>query len=171
MSPYQIFVQSIAILAVGLFSLSFQTKTRKNILLFQLVSFVAWFIHFYLLSAWTGAALIVVNTVITTFFLFKDQKKWIDNRTFLLLAIVVLAIITALTWQAYFSIFAFFALISITIAKWQNNPNSIRQISIVASVFWIIYDAFVGSYGGIISEAIIITSACIGLMRKLNQSK
>lgn len=165
MDLYQIFVQSIAIIALGLFSFSFHTKTRRGILLFQLVSFVAWFLHFYLLSAWTGAALIAVNAIITIFFLYKDDKKWINNYIFLSASIFFLALATFLTWQGYFSFFAFLALSSITLAKWQNNPDAIRKISILASLFWITYDAFVGSYGGIVSEVVIITSILFSLMR------
>ena len=171
MNLYLIFVQSISIIALGLFTFSFHSKTRKGILSFQLAGLAAWFIHFYLLSAWTGAALMIVNAVITTFFLFKENKKWIDNYIFLSVSMLSLVVVTALTWQGYFSLFALFGLSSITLAKWQKTPNTIRKISVLASVFWILYDAFVGSYGGIISETIIIVSIGISLIRVPKEKK
>ncbi len=166
MDSYPLLIQSIAIIALGLFSFSFHTKTRKGILSFQLFSFIAWFVHFYLLGAWTGAVLIILNAIITIFFLYKDEKRWINNYIFLSVSILSLAIATLLTWQGYFSLFAFLALSAITLAKWQSKPSAIRKVSILASIFWITYDAFVGSYGGILSELVIIISIIYSLLRK-----
>lgn len=165
MIDYSFFVQSIAILALGLFAISFHSKTRIGILAWQLLSLVVWVVHFSLLSAWTGAALCVVNAVITGLFLLKAKNGQDDNKSKFVLygSLLALAVVMLFVWEGYFSIFAFLGVATITIAKWQNNIRFIRLISIVASMFWIIYDIFVGSYGGIISESIIILSVVASL--------
>lgn len=109
-----------------------------------------------------------INAIITVFFLFKDKKRWINNNVFLSLVIGSLAVATVVTWQGYFSLFAFLGLLAITLAKWQINPIAIRKLSILASISWIIYDLYVGSYGGALSEVIIIISITYSLV---NSSK
>lgn len=164
---YPFFIQSLAIIAVIFFILSFHTKSRRSILIMQLLSLITWATHFYLLSAWTGSVLIVINGMITVLFLFKHKNKIFSKPIILYLSLFVLIIVTIITWQKFYSIFPLLAVISITIAKWQNKSNMIRIISIPASIFWIIYDLFVGSYGSIIAEILIM----ISIMSSLYQNK
>jgi hypothetical protein len=163
MDTYPLFVQSLAIVALGVFALSFHFKSRGSILLVQIASLFVWSTHFALLGAWTGAILSAVNIIVTILFLYKDRKRWIRNNAFLGCTLAVLAIVSIATWEGYFTLFAFLAISSITIAKWQDDPRKIRMISIVASALWIVYDSFVGSYGGIVSESVIIVSILASL--------
>lgn len=75
-------------------------------------------------------------------------------------------IATIATWEGFFSIFALFGILFIILSKWQDKPKLILIIGIFASIFWIAYGAFVGSYGGITAEIIIILSILISLFRK-----
>ena len=165
-----IFVQSLAIIASIFFAISFHARSKNRILMRQLISLLIWGAHFLFLSAWTGLAVMGVNMVVTVVFLFKEQHEWAKKIYILYLSIIVLAIVTFITWTGFYSIFGFLGVGSIILAKWQNDPRQIRLISIFASVFWIIYDLFVGSYGGIISECAFIISIIISLIRNKNQS-
>ena len=125
---YQIFLQSFAIIALGFFAFSFHTKTRSKILTFQLLSLVAYEIHFLLLSAYTGAVLIVLNALITIALIFKTKFALFRKKFFLILAFVALAIGTFFSWQAYYSLFAFLGVSLITLSKWQEHTKKIRSI-------------------------------------------
>jgi hypothetical protein len=160
---YSVFIQSLAIVAVILFIISFHAKSRKNILLLQLLSILIWAAHFYLLSAWTGAVLITLNGAITILFLFKTKNKWLKNPLVLYFGILLFVIFTWITWGGFYSLFSLFAVILIVTAKWQDNPRSIRLISFPASIFWIVYDSSVGAYGSIVAEVLIIISILISL--------
>ena len=167
---YFIFVQSLAVIASIIFAFSFQVKSKTGILVWQLISLFIWTLHFSLLSAWTGAALIGVNAIITCILLLQKKHIWARQMLVLYLSIFVLAVMTAITWAGFYSIFGFFGVSFIVIAKWQEHPNQIRLLSISSCLFWIVYDIFVGSYGGIISEIAFIVSIVISLMRNKNKN-
>ncbi len=160
-----IFVQSLAVIASVIFAVSFHARTKSRILLWQLLSLFVWILHFLFLHALTGASLIGVNAIVTIIFLFKEKHAWAQKSYILYLSLLVLAVMTYLTWSGFYSVFGFLGVASIIIAKWQNSPRQIRWISIFASLFWIIYDSFVGSYGGIVSECAFIVSIVISLIR------
>jgi len=167
----QILIQSLAIIAVTLFLISFHAKTRKSILLLQLVGLIIWAVHFFLLNAWTGAVLMIINGIITAIFLFKTDTKKLNNPIILLVALIIFFIVTIVTWTGFYSLLPFLGVSSITIAKWQNHPSRIRLISIPASIFWVIYDSFVGAYGSIIAEVLIILSIILSLLHNQNDTK
>ena len=158
---YNLFIQSLAIIAVIIFILSFHRRSRKNILVMQIISLIIWSIHYFLLSAWTGTIILIINLIITFIFIFKSKLK---NNFVLYLSLSLLLIVTIISWEKYYSLFPFLAVSSITIAKWQNKLFNIRLISIPASIFWIIYDSFVGAYGSIIAEILIIISIIASLI-------
>lgn len=160
---YQLFIQSLAIIAVIFFIISFQAKSRKNILILQIISITIWTIHFYLLSALTGAVLLVINGIITVLFLFKGKSRKLESPLILYLSLLIFLIATIITWQNFYSLFPLLAVSSIIIAKWQNKTNMIRMLSFPASILWIIYDSFVGAYGSIIAELLIIISILVSL--------
>ncbi len=161
-----ILIQSIALVAVAGQALSFHAKTRRDILILQVLGISIWVIHYLLLSAWTGAAINIVNVLVTTAFLFKNEQAWIKNRYFFVLSVAVLAAATAAAWQGLFSLFALLGVSLMTLAKWQDNPRMIRSIAVFAGIFWILYDGFAGSYGGVLAESIILVSVLISLLRK-----
>jgi hypothetical protein len=160
------FVQFLAIIGLIIWAASYHFKKRKSILLVQLASFIFWIAHFVLLGAYTGAALASVAALRLAVFSFKKKDNWINKPIILWAFIGVLVIATLLTASAIFSIFALIGGIFATIACWQYNPQKIRFLFIFSHASWIIYDIFVGSYGGAISEAVLGVSTIISLLRK-----
>ena len=167
---YSFFIQSLAVVAVILFILSFHAKSRKNILLLQLLGIIIWASHFYLLSAWTGAILITLNGLITILFLFKTKNNQLKNPFILYMGLFILLVFTIITWAGFYSLFSLFAVSLIVIARWQNSPRRIRLISFPASIFWIIYDCFVHAYGSIIAEVLILISITLSFFWNSSKS-
>ncbi|MEK6927981.1 MAG: YgjV family protein [Nanoarchaeota archaeon] len=168
---YQIFVQSLAIIALLIWVSSYHFKERKSILLVQLASFLFWITHFLLLEAYTGAALAVVAALRLAVFSFKKKNNWINKPIIFWAFICILVIATILTFSNYWVIFALIGGIFAIIASWQDKQNKIRKLFIPSHIFWIIYDVFAGSYGGAISEAVLGLSAIFSLFRKELKSK
>ena len=163
---YDLFVQSLAIMFLLVAAISFHAKTRSTMLITQIISILLLSLHFFLLHAWSGFAMQFILVFAVTLFLFKDRNKILSSKIILVSFIILFFIFTLITWQGYFSIFAFLGISSAIIAKWQKRTRLIRLISIPTGVFWIIYDVFVNSYGGIISESILLTSIFISLITK-----
>lgn len=160
------FIQSLAVLSVTFFLISYHCKIRNKILLLQFVGLIFWSIHFALLSAWTGLWLSIANSIFAGIFIFKGEK-WV-NKKILILSFIVFALLTTLSWET-FSIFCFAGVMLHTLARWQTNPQHIRYLAISSQINWIIYDYFIKSYGGIIAETLLLVSVIISIYK--NQPK
>lgn len=161
----QIIIQGIGIIALIFFILSFQAKSRKNILLFHLVSMIFFAIHFSLLAAWTAVAMVSLNAVKSYIFTLKDRYKFINSEFTLYLFIFLFWIFGILTWEGYHSLFVIIALNFVVLSHWSDNTTRLRWLFLISHPLWISYDLFVGSYAGIISETVVLISGCIGLWR------
>jgi len=158
---YNLFIQSLAILFLIASAVSFHVKSKKGILIAQIVGISLLALHFLLLEAWSGFAMQFILVFAVSSFLFKEKHK-----SLLVFFILLFVVFTYITWQGYFSIFAFLGITLALIAKWQVKTRLIRIISIPSGISWIIYDMFVYSYGGIISESILLVSVLLSLMFK-----
>jgi len=163
-TSYQIFAQSIAILALGVFALSFQAKLRSRILLIQALGLASLAIHYFLLSAWSGFTLTMINSIITALFIFKERIEIYGKSIFLYVSILIMVTATVFSWESFYSVFALIGVSAAIVSKWQDSPQSIRIIALFSSIFWIIYNYFAGSYGGIVAETIILASIFISLL-------
>ena len=85
--------QIISILAMAVTIVSFQMKTRKQILLFQTAGSTLFLISFILLGSWAAACLNVVFIIRNIVFYFSVDKKWAQHQIWLyiLLAAVIAA--------------------------------------------------------------------------------
>jgi len=161
-----ILVQALAITALLIWAASYHFKKRKSILLVQLASFIFWIVHFFLLGAYTGAVLSLVAALRLTVFSFKEKNNWISKLIVLWVFMGIMIIATLLTSSSFLGVFALIGGIFATIACWQYNPKKIRFLFIFSHASWIIYDLFVGSYGGAVSEAVLGVSTISSLLRK-----
>ncbi len=161
-----LFVQSLALVAVIFFGLSFHAKTRQGILMINTLSLLMWMIHFWLLGAWTGTFLIGLNIILSVLLLFKERQAWIRSMFFVFATVILLFTATLLTWEGWHSLFALCGIVSIIMAKWQDHPDKIRKFAVIASLAWIVYDLCIGSWGGITSETLIVGAIIFSLRKR-----
>lgn len=166
-----LFIQSLAILGLIIWGISYHFKNRKTILLVQLISFIFWITHFTLLGAQTGAVVASIAAIRLALFSFKKQNNWISKQYVLYFFIILLVIFTYLTYSSYYSLFALVGGILAIIASWQIDTQKIRAYFIPSHISWIIYDLFVGSYGGALAEAILGISSIISISQNKKKTK
>jgi hypothetical protein len=159
----EIITQIIGFLALALALLVFQVNKRRTMLQLQLYSCVLYVIHFFLLGAFTGAALNVVGGARSYVFdVYKNHKY---ARVFPAVFILLFSTAALITWEGYYSLLPVAASIGGTLAFWQNNPKTIRIISLISPPLWLAYNIVVGSYAGIINEVFLFGSTIVGIIR------
>ena len=161
-----ILIQLLAIAALGIWFVSYHFKSRKTILLVQLLSFIFWITHFILIEAYTGAALSSIAAVRLALFSFKTNANWIGKPIVMRSFVALLGLATYFTFESYWSIAAFMGGVFAIIASWQIDTDRIRILFIPSHLCWILYDIFSGSIGGAISEGALCLSAIISLIKK-----
>lgn len=152
MDLYFIFIQILGFVAWIVLLLSYYGKDTNRILIFQVLGTVLFCLHYYLLGAYSGL-LICVLEVIRDYSYYKTDK---DNHIFIgsILVYIVCSIIT------YTSILDLFPYLASTIDGFFLTKK--RKIvvfgAMVTYTLWFIYDLYAKSYSGAITDMIIVIS-------------
>lgn len=160
----------IGALGMGANIAIYQQKSRKQILIFKLISDIFWGLHYFLLHAYSGCAIAVIGMAREGIFINKE-KQWAKSRFWLFLFLVISAASAWLTWKNAFSLLPACASMLSVISFWQNKPNLTRFISFPISICMLIYDIVSGSYIGICNEVFTLISAIIGVIRYTSAKK
>lgn len=160
---YLFIAQLIGVIAVCISISIFQVNNRNKMLLIGCTAALFYAVHFFMLGAFTGAALCIVGAIRSYLFIkFKPNKK---NTWILIVFLMITALTTYVTWQGWVSLFAFAGLSFGTFAVWHRKPKSIRRWALLAPPAWFIHDAMSGSYPGMVVEVIMFTSNLVGEYR------
>ena len=142
----------------------YQQKSRKNLLISKLVSDVIWFLHYFFLGAYSGAAIAAIGMIRELVFVNRD-KKWGRSLLWLPIFIVISIICTIFTWKNLFCIFTCIASILSVISFYIGIPKVSRILSFPISGCMLTYDIANLSIAGIVNEIMSLTSSLIGYIR------
>ncbi len=164
-------IQLIGAIGYSLIALSYFKKKKKDILFFEIIAYIFFVIHYYLLNGISGAICNLVGLfALVVLFLFDKYKL---NNKFLaaMFFVLILLVINILTFQNIYSIFPLVASVIIILSFLFNKENHIRIIGIISAVCWLIYAIVYKSYVAIIFEVIILVNVCLSLYKNINHKK
>ena len=161
----QIIIQGIGYVALGFVLLSFQKRTRVNILLVMLTGLVLFVIHFALLHAWTGALMNAVEALVVFVAYKKETMTWAKHKAWPYIFILTYVLVGLLTQHSLINSLPIIAQIFGAIAVWQTNPKTIRGLMLIPRPLWFVYNLAVGSYAGMTAEIVILASVVTGIIR------
>ena len=153
--------QIVGLLAVITFLLSYQQKTRKNIILWNTASRILYIIQYLMLGAFGGAALDILGAVSSVAAQKRNSK--IIKKNLALFIIGVNLLILAVGLSLYENIFSLFPIVGVvlhTSAFWITDEKIIRRVSFIGSPFWLVYNLSIFAYGSAIGD--ILTMVSIG---------
>jgi Bacterial inner membrane protein len=163
MSP--LIIQGIGFVALFFVILSFQKKERLTLLWVMLIGLLFFVVHFSLLGAWTGAFMNLIEAGIVFVSFKKGTATWARWRFWPHIFIIAYILAGFLTFKTSSDILPIIAQIFGAIAVWQKSPRAIRFIMLVPRPLWFVYNFIVGSYAGMVTEALILLSVVIGIVR------
>ena len=156
--------QILGVVAVMLGFLSYQMKTAKAVMFTQSAVALVFVVHFMLIGAVSGCVLNAVCFVRNAVYAKRDVKA-LSGPVIPAVFAVIMAVLGALSWQGWYSIFVIAGLIINTFGMRFKNPMNIRRTILISSPLVIAYDAISRSFGGVIYESVAIVSSVIGLIR------
>jgi hypothetical protein len=179
--------QAFTVLAVIISFISYQMKTNRGILVALTLATLMSCIGYAILGRAGGLWLNVVCIIRNICYYFKD-KKILSSKLVPVVLAVVMGIMGALSWEAYYSVFFVVGLVLNTLAMGYFGPQNLRKSILLTSSLILIYNVgpilgpvftgeiFSGSseavsliksvpVGGVINESVSIASAIIGLIR------
>ena len=169
-----ILIQVIGGIGYLILSLSYFKKVKIEILLMQMIAYVFFTIHYYMLNGITGAICNVIGGVaLIIIFLFEKFK--LKNKNILIICMIPVAIIiSVITYQNIYSIFPIIASISVILSFISSDENVIRFVGLISAVCWLVYAIMYKSYISIAFEAvtlIFVVVATIKNYKKVNSDK
>lgn len=160
----EIIGQLLGIVAVILGFVSFQMKTPRGILFFQIITSLVFSAHYLLIGALTAMALNLLAVIKCVVYFLRNKA---GKNGFVAPAIfTVLTIITSiLTWDGWHSAFIMTGLVVNTISLALPNANKTRLCMFIKSPLCLVYNAIASSGGGVIYECAVLVSSLIGVIR------
>lgn len=145
-------IQLIGIVAWLILLISYYRENTDKILSFQLVANILFCLHYYLLDAYSGL-------FICTFEIIRDYlyyKTDIDDYIFYgsIIVYVIYGVISFNKWYDLLPVFSSF-LDGFSLTK---KKNIVVIGAIVSYTMWFIYDVFVLSVSGAITDGLIVVS-------------
>ena len=148
--------QIIGFIGLALSIVAFQFKKHQNIVLLKLSSELVFSIQYILLGAWTGAVLDFIS-VIRNFLFYKFVKKDIST-TPVIIAFGLFVVITGfVTFDGFMSL--------TTISYGMKKEKWLRLITLPSCILWIIYNLFVGSYAGALTDLMTLVSLLVAMYK------
>lgn len=159
-----ILAQICGLIALLITVINIQLKSKEKIVMFNVWANVAVAIQYFLLGAYTGAVISVLNAIRdVVYFLFK--KKNFKPSVLVLLIFETVAMITGIiSWQNIWSIIPIVVTIIYTYGLWQDNVKILRITTVIIGYGWTIYDIVVKAYVAALQVTAQGTSAFVALV-------
>lgn len=138
-------------------------KERKKSLIIQSISCLLEAIYDFIIYAYTGAILSVINFIRT--FLFINKSKF--NKTIYLLILLffesIIIINCILTWNGYISLLPTIGSIIRTYCLWQSNMKLVRISEITTGLFYGSYYIYYNSWFMVLGDFILLITGIYAL--------
>ena len=156
--------QLLSLAAVATGFVSFQMKTSKGILAFQILTALLFSAHYALIGAMTAAALNFVAAVKCVVYYIRNQRNS-KSLLFPVFFTVLVFVTSLLTWDGWYSIFIMAGLLVNSVGLALSNPQTIRKLTLIKSPLCLAYNILVLSSGGTIYEIAVFLSAILGIWK------
>ena len=156
----------LGLLAVATFLWCFQLRSRKNIILVNLISRMLYILQYVLLGAFEGATLDFMGFITSFFTQHKDKPFITKYFKIIVVGVNVLLILVGLAlYENIYSIFAILGIVFEVTALWLTKEKHIRLLSLAAAPMWLIYNLMNEAYFSIIGNVFVMISIGIALFR------
>ena len=158
--------QIVGIIAVVLFLVSYQQKTRKAIIILNATSRILYIVQYIMLGAFGGAILDVLGTA-SSFLAQNKDKGFIGKHKKLCFITINLLMIAAgfAIEMKFITIFSIAGCLLHTVAFWISDEKIIRRVSFIGSPFWLVYNFTSKAYGSVVGDILTMVSLLVAMYR------
>ena len=162
-----IVIQIIGVIGYSLLAMSYFYKNKKDILFMQIVAYIFFVVHYYMLSGITGAYCNLIGLIAFVLIYLIDNRD-IKYKRYIKLGIVpVVVILSLFTFSDIFSIFPIVAVGAVMLSFSFDNEHFIRFVGGLAALCWLIYAIYCGSWAAIVFEVITLIMIACSIVKNL----
>ncbi|MBR3803671.1 MAG: YgjV family protein [Clostridia bacterium] len=161
----EIIGQIVGFVAMAIIVFSYQQKSHKNILVFQMVSGLLFTLHFFLIGAYTGCVSNLIGAFRSMIYANRDKNKFTGFKLWPVIFSIIFTVSGIMTWDNVFSVFPIVAMVASSVVLWIDSPKINRAFSMPTSACWLIYNIPTRSFAGIATEIFVLSSIVVGMIR------
>lgn len=159
-------IQAIGFVGVAVFILSYQIKSNKALYFMQLMGSALFIVQMIALGAASGSFSLIALVARNALLMKYNEWKWVQWKGWIAVFQVIYLVILVTTWKGWLSLLPWAAMAFGTFGYWSNNAQKIRLANLVCvAPCWLIYDALVGSWAGVLNEGITLASILLSIYR------
>ena len=160
-----ILIQMIGIVAFILLTVSYWFKSKLWFIIFQLVAYCLYGLHYMLLGGLAGTWCNLVGVIILFLLLYKEKS---EKNCYFLIPIIFLLFVPGIIWfyDGILSLLPVGATAVSMLANWSKKMLIIKIGGIVGAALWLSYGISVLSYATMLTETIFIISTIISVFYK-----
>jgi len=166
---HPIIPQIVGFIAVILFLLSYQQKTRKNIIICNVLSRLLYILQYILLGAISGAVLDILGALSSVIAERKDSRliKKYKGAAFVAVSLMIAAagIFICVKSGNPLDLLPIAGVLLHTGAFWISNERTIRIVSLLGSPFWLVYNFASAAYGSAVGDLLSMASILIAMVK------
>lgn len=166
-----ILAQICGLIILILTVISVQFKTKEKIVMCFVFANVVAAVQYFLLSAFTGAVISVINAIRCIVFYYYKKKEMKPSLIILVIFELIAIISGIFTWQNIWSLIPIIVTVVYTYGLWQDNVTVIRITTGIAGFGWAIYNIIVMAYVGAVQEISQLGSSVIAIVRNKEKIK
>jgi len=171
MKPSYLIAQGIGIAAILLAYFVYTTRSRKILITLKFLTDLLWGLHYFLLGAFSGALMNVVNMIREVIFQQKGSKKWAKSPLWAVVFVIMSLVSTLISWQGPISLLPALGSSIAVVGLWCSDTAHIRAFSFPGVSLWLIYSILTRSYTHMISNLITLLSIAVGIIRDIREQK
>ncbi len=141
-----------------------QQKKYDRIVLCKITNELIAVVHYLLIGAYTGMMINFASSITNGVYWYRN-KKGKSTTVFQILFGGMFVVLGILSWQGPISIFAVMAKLVSSVSLGIHNPRVIRILNLISNPCWLVYNSYMGTISGIISDCLVITSVVIAVIR------
>lgn len=160
----QLISQIIGFVGAIIIVIGMQQKQYKHIVMCKIGSSFFAAVHYLLLGGYTG---MMVNfaSCLTNYCYYHRVKKGKSNVPFQIVFTIMFVALGLLSWHGPISIFVVLAKLISSVALGINNPRTIRILNLISNPCWLVYNIYMGSFSGMLTDSLVIASVVIAIIR------
>jgi len=156
--------QALAFLGTITIVIGMQQKKYKHIAMCKIGNEFLSGIHYILLGGYTGMMANFASCIANAIYYFRI-KKGKSTLPFQIVFAVVFVAIGVLSWHGPISIFVVLAKLISSVALGIKNPRIIRILNLISNPCWLVYNLYIGSIAGILTDTLVTASVIIAVFR------
>lgn len=145
-----------SVLAFLFLVISLCINNRKKSLIVQSLNCLCEALYNFVISAYTGAVLGLINFIRSFIYISKDKINKLVYIFILILFESIIIINCFMTWQGFISIFPTIGSFIRTYCLWQSNMKLVRLSGITTGIFYEIYYLYYQSFFMVLGDIILI---------------